>query len=152
MRKAKYGSQPVETAQQVFDAVCRHAASMTAKSVDVTGFCKYRTDDGNACFVGALLSDSEAARMDCHSADPDNDSGSGIYTLCLLMIPPTRLLEHRDLLVRVQGVHDAFDRESWPGQLRAVAKEFGLSPLMASKVGRRWRRALQPKAKVRSRP
>lgn len=94
---------PHPTPQQVFDAVVRHAATMPAPSRGPGGdACLYRTADGNACFVGALLTDAEAKGLD-HAED--NTSYSALLASERL---PERLV-HQDLqslMTELQYVHD----------------------------------------------
>jgi len=93
--------------QQVFDAVVAHAAGMTSKSLfdpkSRSSACAYRAPDGNACFVGCLLTDREAAGCD-RPYDPL--SVRELYREGLL---PERLNPHRDLLHKLQEVHDSYD-------------------------------------------
>lgn len=122
------------SAQQVFDAVVRHAAQMPEKSYDdEADTCLYRnvTSKGeNACFVGALLTDAEAARVDPDKGEEPwdvkdlNDNG----------LLPAHLQPHVDLLMELQHVHDFSEKWDWRRRLARVAAANGLSADLLNKV------------------
>ena len=45
--------------QQAFDKMVTHAFTQKEKALNLGGHCRYRTEGGNKCFVGALLSDED---------------------------------------------------------------------------------------------
>lgn len=47
------------TDQEAFEIVVRHARKQGRKAVGGTGLCRYRAPNGDTCFIGALIPDSE---------------------------------------------------------------------------------------------
>ena len=47
------------TLQSIFDRVADHFLGMSGPAQNYKGDCVYRTDDGNRCFVGALIKDED---------------------------------------------------------------------------------------------
>jgi hypothetical protein len=47
------------TLQSIFDRVADHFLGMSGPAQNHKGDCVYRTDDGNRCFVGALIKDED---------------------------------------------------------------------------------------------
>jgi hypothetical protein len=124
------------TAQQVFDAVVRHAATMTTKSqlprsTDAfPSMCAYRGKDGSACFVGCLVTDEEASSMD----DLSYSGGGSVGEAAEAGILPERLIPHLDLLGHLQPVHDDTEISAWPKMLREIAGHQGLSAAVIDEV------------------
>jgi len=98
--------------QNTFDAVWQHSAQMSEQSKNdkpgSKGGCLYRADNGNKCFMGALIPDSLYDRhMDF---DPEHDSGID----CMLPRFPDLEQYFRDegysrdihFLDELQGIHD----------------------------------------------
>jgi hypothetical protein len=113
------------TAQDVFDTIVRHAASMPGRSMlGGSRFCSYRTSEGNACFVGCMLTDSQAQEGDRLTR---SGGGGGVGTLADRKLLPEALLPHLSLLAAVQPIHDEYEPEDWPCELRNIALEGGLS-------------------------
>jgi hypothetical protein len=119
------------TAQQVFDAVVRHAAKMPGRSNfaadDGSGtspFCAYRGKDDNACFVGCLLTDAEAAPLDRMTEEQTGGSVRDAYREGKL---PQRLIPHVELLGQLQPIHDNYRPDQWEAELRLFASKRGLS-------------------------
>ena len=52
----------MKTAQEAFDDVVTHLASMTERSVDEEGTCVYRGKNGNRCAIGGIITDEEYKR------------------------------------------------------------------------------------------
>ena len=121
------------TVQEVFDAVCRHAAQMKRQSVMAGGTrCMYRGACGERCFVGALIRDEE------YNPKMDDIGGNAVSGLIAKGWLPARLIEHEDLLCRLQHVHDSVPRELWADRLALAARAFKLDPSAANNVGVRW--------------
>ncbi len=103
------------TAQEVFDAAVTHLFTMPRKAAD--GYsCRYRTEDGGRCLVGALIRDDEFK--------PEME-GNAVMVIDL----PPRLVPHRDLLQNLQSVHD--------DHLEGVWEDYGHGPLNHDAA--RWR-------------
>lgn len=89
--------------QEVFDDIVAYAKTMSSKSADSRNHCYYRTQSGNKCLVGALITDEE------YTADIDilqkyvDVSVSGLRKLGLL---PPRLYRFEDILDICQRAHD----------------------------------------------
>jgi hypothetical protein len=116
------------TLQQIFDAVVTHAAGMPRKcQIKEGGACLYRGsqegDEGNACFVGALLTDDEVEKL---KGPP---LGIAHFYMEDLNLIPERFQDedkYRPLLVRLQRVHDASHQDMWPEGLKDVARVYAL--------------------------
>ncbi|PZP71793.1 hypothetical protein [Methylorubrum populi] len=107
---------PAPTAQEVFDAVARHASQMPERCYSATDdSCLYRNGT-NACFVGALLTDDEAAGLD------DREHAASARDMVKEGLMPARLVPHEQLLQELQEIHDLNEPDEWPEQLRYVAE------------------------------
>lgn len=123
---------PHPTKQQIFDAVVQHAAKMPEQCGGDSG-CLYRDGSGNACFIGALLTDEEANRL----GTPQHSVGIGWH----LDVNPEKVPErfqqedgHVDFLRNLQAIHDSTaDPMLWPRQLKGFADKWQLD---ASEVER----------------
>lgn len=113
--------------QQIFDAVVAHARQMPGKSRGIIqtetgpmpGACVYRGPDGNACWIGGLLTDEEAAPLDVRV----NSSFSSIRCEAPDLIPERlRGWELRHFMGSLQSIHDSVPVEMWPDQLRELAR------------------------------
>jgi hypothetical protein len=89
-----------------------------------TPFCAYRGKDGNACFVGCLLTDAEAAPIDRMTQEQTGGSVRDAYKAQKL---PDRLVPHVDLLARLQPIHDERRPDRWEDELRLFASKHGLN-------------------------
>jgi len=108
------------TAQELFDIVFKHLMSQSAKSMMVVegGFsCAYRGKDGLKCGIGILIPD-EDYREDMEGFAVQNLLAKGA---CLC-----HLAAHRELLYKLQGIHDEDPVEDWGRALRETAVAFGL--------------------------
>ena len=119
--------------QQIFDAVVQHAARMPKKSMRQVGddpmakCCAYRGEDSNACYIGGLLTDAEAAPLDTRL----NSNFSSIREEAPDLIPLRfRSWELRHFMTGIQRIHDSEDQEDWPAELRDFAHRNNLSPRM----------------------
>jgi hypothetical protein len=101
------------TPQEIFDTVARHLftqgerAGIGRDDDDSHGddfSCRYRAPGGATCAVGRLLPDD--------AYDPGME-GNSVDTICSAYADmlPTWMLDHEELLMRLQHVHDG--RESW---------------------------------------
>lgn len=115
------------TKQQIFDAVVAHARQMPGKSQSIietdagpmNGACVYRGPDGNACWIGGLLTDEEAAPLDTRT----NSAFTSIRCEAPHLIPERlRGWDLRHFMGSIQGIHDSVPMEQWPAQLRDLAR------------------------------
>lgn len=94
------------TNQQIFDAVVEHAAKQYERAIEVDGSkCVYLAEDGNKCFVGALI---ETTNYSTHM------EGKGVDALCF-----SGLIEHTQtrLLMALQQIHDGAMPSQWADRL-----------------------------------
>lgn len=122
-------------AQEIFDKVARHLLTQNRPARDVySDNCRYRTENGLKCAVGCLIPD------DKYTPEIEN------VGISWLLVPTTSeeiirkrrtlrellsdlgLLDHCDLLTRLQEIHDDFDPEEWADELRDAAFESELNP------------------------
>lgn len=125
---------PQPTKQEIFDAVVAHAATMPRKCQSfiphaddpdrlIPGACVYRGPDGNACFLGGVLTDAEAAPLDALQ----HSSFSSIRETYPHLIPERfRGWELRHFMGSLQSLHDIHDPEEWPEALRTFGRVSGL--------------------------
>lgn len=110
------------TNQEAFDIMCEHLMTQGCKAEDNDGNCRYRTDDGKMCPVGALIPD-DRYRAALENATPRD--------LCDKHEPAYFVLEMEGLnsiiLQRVQSIHDNSPVEEWPVWLVSVAEDFNLA-------------------------
>jgi hypothetical protein len=111
-------------AQEIFDTVAKHLAAQgrPAHKGPSSRACAYRAHDGLKCAVGVLILDEEY--------DPDWDQNTKTVTeLAAMGKLPTRLMEHCELLGKLQDAHDyAASGECLRNRLLEVAGAFALSP------------------------
>lgn len=92
------------TAQQVFDHVVSHLATMTERSLRTdtpdSDSCAYRGQNNSKCAAGYLLADYEYSSV-----------MEGMPFRHRRMYIPARLMPHRNLIAELQGVHDS--RGNW---------------------------------------
>lgn len=126
------------TVQQVFDRVARHLLEQGKKSLTVAGSnpknytCLYRGPGGTKCAVGAIIPDElyckeidnldEPAAVMPGGGVSDDSDGLLQQILWEAGVPA----DGYALLDKLQDVHDGYDVEQWPQQLREVAGRFGL--------------------------
>lgn len=105
------------TNQQVFDKVLEHSRQMTEQCYsEDKGGCAYRGENGNKCFVGALIPDE----LYCSSIE----GRSAHYAIQELNLLDS--FENVYFLSTIQSVHDNNfnDREE---QLKNIAKIYNLT-------------------------
>lgn len=107
------------TYQQVFDFVLNHLYVQGEKAADTQG-CRYRTPSGLSCAVGCLIPDHE------YSYTYEGSSVEGFRSIHRIKI------DKLDLLVDLQGFHDAFftcreDLVPTNPRLLRILKKFGLT-------------------------
>lgn len=97
------------SAQQIFDTAARHLLTQNAMAFnEADGVCAYRCADGKMCAVGVLIPDDRY--------DPAFEGNDAYYVAAEL-----GWVEHGDLLMDLQGVHDGGITHLWRDQLRRVA-------------------------------
>lgn len=120
------------SAQDVFDAIVRHAATMEGRSIlSEKQFCAYRSRDGASCFVGCFLTDEQAAKGDRMTLA---GGGGSVADLAASGFLPQALMPHIGLLAHVQPTHDEEPIEEWPNHFREIASERGLSTAVIDEV------------------
>lgn len=104
------------TAQEVFDQVSNHLLTQMKKSYDKLGFqCAYKSSNGNRCAAGCLISDDE------YKSEME---GKDWVRLVDLEVTPQ---SHKDLIIKLQFIHDADDPKDWAYKLEELSKELDLS-------------------------
>lgn len=109
------------TAQQVFDQVATHLLKQNEQSRSASGFaCFYRNANGLMCAAGCLIADDEYRP----EMDKGTSRGGGSWNSMVNQgtVPP----DHRDLIARLQSLHDNVNPKLWINELRRVAEEEGL--------------------------
>lgn len=118
------------TEQEIFDNVVAHArkqkvrAAIEGKS-ETTYICKYRTEDGLKCFVGALIKDEH------YLPRVEGQSITSLYVVDALKA--SGVLENGyserkiNLLTSLQLVHDRTLPYQWEEELQWLAGEYGLT-------------------------
>lgn len=101
--------------QTAFNAVVKHARQMKERCM-VDGQCKYRREDGNRCFVGALIPNNKY--------DPKFDEGSGLRFD--LITGPMNASHLNPLLSTLQTIHDYDHMDTWEARFKIVANSYGL--------------------------
>lgn len=109
------------TADEVLAFVTAHLLWQNARSItaDENGriCCAYRSHDGLQCAAGCLLTNEMyGPSMEGSSWEALVDEGR---------VPPN----HRDLIERLQYIHDKEDVDNWPRELTDLARsgQFGLT-------------------------
>jgi hypothetical protein len=141
------------TLQSIFDRVADHFLAMSGPAQNHKGDCCYRTDDGNRCFVGALIRDEDynpsIEGMSLHPAVTEDALLTSDYrdrvvalratvmaslTKDYSALPKTMPEDVRALLSDLQTVHDdwldgksAASRNNVISGMIEVAEERGLS-------------------------
>jgi hypothetical protein len=104
------------TAQEVFDTVTAHLLTQKECSKNANGNCAYRGLNGLKCAAGCLIPD------ECYNPDME---GSNWGTLIGggFGVPEV----HRNLIARLQTIHDNCPVETWYSNLKELANSKGLS-------------------------
>lgn len=106
------------TKQDIFDRVVWHYRKQPYRCADMMGACLHRYGN-DKCWVGALMSDEEAARALLMGVKMLIDTGAS----------PTWMVPHRDFLADIQAIHDTttnWDEGRMPMVLEMFAAERGL--------------------------
>jgi hypothetical protein len=105
---------PEATAQEVFDQVKTHLLKQGEKSVNNRDACVYKSINGNKCAAGCLISDEEYTRK---------FEGMNWISLSFKMLVP---LNHRELIVDLQLIHDKRNLIDWKNELKDLANKHNL--------------------------
>jgi hypothetical protein len=135
------------TLQSIFDRVADHFLGMSGPAQNHKGDCVYRTDDGNRCFVGALIKDEdydpsfEGLTIDSTLTDEYLRVEALRKTVMSSLtkdypdLPESMPEDVRDLLINLQVVHDGWmdgtsdaARNHVISGMIEVAEDQGLSP------------------------
>ena len=105
--------------QQAFDKMVTHAFTQKRRAFELTSVgveqCRYRTEGGNKCFVGALLPDADyQARFEGSSVGYFFKEIEAFKDLSL------------DMLNTMQYVHDYYKPPLWLSQFKGVAEQYKL--------------------------
>lgn len=110
------------TAQDVFDTVAEHLLTQKQKALDPDGRCVYRTEKGLKCAAGCLIPD-----------DKDAEFYEGSSWIRLARDKKVPVL-YKDLIGRLQRVHDMCPVEDWISELNDAAIRHQLKPVSAELV------------------
>lgn len=110
-----------EQKQELFDRVVAHAQTMTEKSWDEeVDLCRYRMPDGNRCFIGGLIPDSEYSPKFERETPNFGRHAEEIRKAAGI---PDDLAEFASDL---QQIHDNKSMEKWPLSFEKFAHEHGI--------------------------
>jgi len=122
--------------QSVFNAVVAHSRAQPSKAMEFSA-CRYRTNDGKRCFIGALVPDElYDPGMECGSVQKkltyDTEyamlgSQNHKFFEVLTKMFGTLDSEELELLRDLQNVHDNYDVEFWEQQLERVSRLYKLA-------------------------
>lgn len=108
------------TRQQIFDAA--HLQAQKKTRCIQNKVCLYSDQQGNKCFIGALIPD------ELYKTSLENRPGSDV--LVELEMLPNRsdsFCDTQDFITQLQKVHDSFVIESWNDALLDIAKQYNLT-------------------------
>ena len=109
--------------KQVFQTVATHLLTQKSKSIgpDDTGMCMYKHDSGRSCAVGVLI-DSKNYQLDLEGKATDHLE----VTQAIEKSLDTNITKSdRDLLCKLQDIHDYSTVDSWREELQGLAhREF----------------------------
>ena len=117
-----------EIKQDIFNKMWERAKVQT-RSVDEEGCCVYRNDDGNCCFVGACIPDSNYSEEleNKRAAVLVRDYGLKIFGYDLVIADRYTQFELGELFLNeCQAIHDRESPKRWQDQLRDVANSHKL--------------------------
>lgn len=110
--------------QVVFDTVARHLLTQKMKSQDDEGTCLYRGPEGLKCAAGCLIPDDKySSTMECIVWD----------VLATIEIVP---FTNKNLIVKLQLIHDRRDPKYWLNELYTLAAELKLNTSVLSEFER----------------
>ena len=105
--------------QIAFNIIYARALKPT-KSLDSEGYCKYRNNTNDCCFVGALIKD-EHYNTNLELKTAKNPMVLEAVEASLNISPDS------DFLLLAQDLHDYCDTSNWIKELENLAKEYNLT-------------------------
>lgn len=112
----------MKTIREVFDTVKNHLLTQNARSADDRGSCKYRGDNGTSCAIGCLIPDAKYSPMlegaTCDAIAIRQAAGLDHFHV------NERDYHSRDLLLKLQNVHDVHPVLSWPESLDELEEKY----------------------------
>jgi hypothetical protein len=99
---------PQATEQEVFDQAVKHLLTQNAKAIDESGLCNYRAGDLK-CAGGCFIAEDE------YNEGIDNTIWEELISLG---IAP---MDHAEIIVTLQIIHDVIDVKKWPQELKRIA-------------------------------
>lgn len=119
--------------QEIFNKVRNHLLTQNQKSIlpinhpDGSPICQYKTKTGLMCAIGCLLPEGfDTARVEGHYAG-DDQVVSVLLDSGVLENNGRKFGGDIDLLCDLQSLHDNYDVEYWPHQLRKIANDYKLT-------------------------
>jgi hypothetical protein len=120
---------PQATEQEVFDQVVTHLLTQGQKCQDfdddMNPVCAYRNSDGQSCAAGCLIGFGEYRE--------ESFEGKSWQVLIDEEIVPEN---HKNLISRLQSIHDNTLAEYWYKSLKKVAETFNLSTITLDKAAK----------------
>ena len=109
--------------QQIFTRVAKHLLRQGKKALDASGNCAYRGEDGTKCAIGCLIPDG-LYRPWFEGTSPGfwPQRQTGVEIAEVSGLTP----ETVDFARRLQGIHDSYGVEQWPGRLRVIGDDHDL--------------------------
>ena len=104
------------TNQELFTRVKNHLLKQRAKSIDYTGSCMYRGENGLKCALGCLIPEKKY-KLEFEGEGPSKDSGNdAIRKACGLR------KNQIDLAISLQCIHDNVMIDNWKSNLKDFAR------------------------------
>lgn len=111
------------TPQEVFTRVVDHLRKQGRPSIGKFGGCKYRSEAGLKCAVGAVIDESEySPKMEGHVMFDFIKMGYDFVPASL----KERLEPHASLLTAFMQTHDFVAANLWEASFQGIAKDFKL--------------------------
>ena len=110
------------TEQEVFEQSSRHLLAQNARSAYLAN-CYYRTRNGLKCAAGIFMSDEEYRR----------EYEENIWSELVNNIPDIFTSAHKELIIRLQQIHDNKSTHEWKGELIVLGEMYGLNHLFIGK-------------------
>ena len=109
--------------KQVFQTVATHLLTQKNKSIapDDTGMCMYKHDSGRSCAVGVLIDDDQ------YYKDLEGKATDALEVIQAVekSLDTNITKSDRDLLCKLQDIHDYSTVDSWREELQGLAhREF----------------------------
>ena len=115
MKPITLATLPQATEQEVFNYVAHHLLTQNKKSsLENYNLFAYHGNNNLKNAAGCLIADSEYT---------DQMKLFSWYELISLKIAPSN---HCELIIDLEGVHDAYEASDWRNQLMEVAQDFNL--------------------------